>query len=335
MRNISVALVLAAVALLPGCKSKSTATVTEWEQFQDPYFKVTFSYPKGWVVDKKEPRKVIVYSSAETMDKFFDFDQRKPDGVKIEVAAERNDSMQDYSKYIGAFRDDRNSAGFTVKEVEATKIEGLPAASFSYSGNYNEATKMTAIRIATLKDSTIYYVEYAGLNETFDTYRSIFDSVLTSIALPRPVVIPKGVDPSLPLEQTEKFSNDLVELQYPANFSPSEGAKKGEIEFAMRLMGYRQDCTIDLDVRPAKKLTVEKVAEQNVKVYKPTSRGTAAVGGEKAISFDYSPRKDVGSRVYFAVKNDKIYRITINYFSPKKKDFLPAFEKVVASIRIK
>ena len=45
--------------------------------------------------------------------------------------------------------------------------------------------------------------------------------------------------------------------------------------------------------------------------------------------------KDVASRAYFVVKNDKIYRVIFNYYAPAKKDFLPAFEKSVASIRIK
>ncbi len=334
MRNISVAVLLAVFALLQGCKPKASATVSEWDQFQDPYFKVTFSYPKGWVV-VKDTRKVSVFSSAETMDKFFDFDERKKDGVKIEIAAEKSDSMQDYVKYIQSYKDDRAAAGFTVKEIEQAKIDGQPAAMFTYSGNYNEATKVTAIRIATLKDSTIYSVEFAGLNAAFDQYRFVLDSVLATLVLPRPVIIPKGVDPSLPLEQTEKFSNAILELQYPANFSPSEMPKKGEVEFSMRLMGYRQDCTMDIDVRPAKKLTVEKVADQNVKIYKPTSRGTATLSGEKAIYFDYSVVKGVNSRVYFAVKNDKIYRVTMNYYTPMKSSFLPAFEKVVASIRVK
>jgi hypothetical protein len=39
--------------------------------------------------------------------------------------------------------------------------------------------------------------------------------------------------------------------------------------------------------------------------------------------------------VYFVVKNDKFYRIIFNYYEPAKKDFLPAFEKSIASLRIK
>ena len=39
-----------AFALLPGCKKNAAVDIKEWTQFQDQFFKVSFNYPKDWVV---------------------------------------------------------------------------------------------------------------------------------------------------------------------------------------------------------------------------------------------------------------------------------------------
>ena len=249
--------------------------------------------------------------------------------------------MQDYAKYIQDFKNNKTAEGFTVKEIEDAKIEGLAAKKVTYSGAYDENTKIKAVCVATLKDSTIYYVQYAAFNDLFEPYQIVLDSVLASLTLPQKIVIPKGVNPAIPLTQTEKYSDNYIQLEYPANFGSNEMPKKGDmisgVRFAGNKDGMRNDCSIDIDIRPAKKLSLEKVVEQNSKFFSPKSKSETKVGGDRAIFLNYVPPKvkNIESRVYFIVKNDKIYRIILNYYAPMKKDFLPAFEKVVASIRLK
>ena len=50
----------------------------------------------------------------------------------------------------------------------------------------------------------------------------------------------------------------------------------------MEIKGYREDCTLRIDVMPAQNLAIEKVVEQNAKFYKELSRGEATVGGLKS-----------------------------------------------------
>jgi hypothetical protein len=149
------------------------------------------------------------------------------------------------------------------------------------------------------------------------------------------------VDPAIPLTQVEKYSDNYIQLEYPANFGPIELSKKGDmisgVRFSGNKDGMRNDCSIDIDIRPAKKLSIEKVVEQNSKFFNPKSQGETKVGSDRALYLNYVPQKvkNIDSRVYFIVKNDKIYRIILNYYAPMKKDFLPAFEKFIASIRLK
>jgi hypothetical protein len=340
MKNKIILFLLAAIVILPGCKKNAAVEIKEWAQFQDQFFKVSFNYPKDWVV-VTEPAKFVVSSSAEAAEKFFDRDSRKPDGVQVIIASERNDSLQDYVKYVSDFKATKESEGYKVTELEDAKINGLDAKKVSYSGVIDEKTKIKAIYIATLKDSTIYYVQYAAFNDLFEPYRPVFDSVLVSLILPQKIVIPKGINPAIPLVQVEKYSDNYIQLEYPANFGPNELSKKGDIisgvRFAGNKDGMRNDCSIDIDIRPAKKLSLEKVVAQNSRFFNPKSQNEMKVGSERAIYLNYVPQnvRNIDSRVYFIVKNDKIYRIILNFYTPMKKDFLPAFEKVIASIRLK
>jgi hypothetical protein len=327
-----------AFAIVPGCKKNSTADIKEWAQFQDQFFKVTFNYPKDWVV-VPESKKVVISSSAEAAEKFFDHDPRKADGIQIVIESMRNDSVQDYTKYIQDLKTNKTAEGFAVKEIEDASIEGLSAKKVTYSGAYDEKTKISVICAATLKDSTIYTVQYLAFNNLFDPYKSVFDSIMSSLSLPKKIIIEKGVDPAIPIAQTERFSDNNLQLEYPANFAPADMPKKGDVIAAVRFMGNtkvsRNDCTIDIDVRPAKKLSLEKVVEQNSKKINATSKGNEKIGDEKSVFFNETPQKSIERRTYFVVKNDKFFRVILTYYSPMKKDFLPAFEKVVASIRFK
>lgn len=335
MKKSCMLLLGAAFVLFSGCGKKS-ADIKEWDQFQNSFFRATFSYPKGWDV-KGEPDKVTISTSSEVAEKFFDRDPRKPDGVQITVASERNDAMQNYGKYMDSVKADLEQAGYKTKSYTDVTLAGLGAKQIVYSGVIDAQTKLTIIRTATLKDSTIYYVQYAAFNDQFEPYKAVYDSVIASLMLPKPKE--KITDPNayvIPSKETKAIKNGVLEATVPENINDTYPKTKGDVSFAMNLKIWREDCTIDFDIRPAKKLSLEKVVDQNSKkIANITSKGSTSLSGEKAQYINYSPRKDARSRIYFAVKNDKIYRIVMNYYAPMEKDFLPAFEKIVASMRLK
>ncbi|MCX7983414.1 MAG: hypothetical protein N3A63_00695 [Bacteroidetes bacterium] len=320
-----------------GCAPKE-AEIKEWDRFQSTFFKVSFMYPKGWYV-VAEPNRILVYNTFEAAEKFFTHDPKKEDGVQIIVAAESEDVIPNLDTYIQSYHKEQTDAGFEVSPIMSTTLEGLPAKKVEYKGAYDQETRIKGIRIATVKDSVVYFVQFSAFNKMYEPYKFVLDSVVSSLTLPKKIVVEKGVDPAIPFVETERYNSDFIEFQYPINFGVVDLPKKGSVLYNIqvigKLEGFRKDCDIQIDVRPAQKLNVEKVVEQNLKFYKVTSRGETKISGEKAIFLNYSPIKNIESRVYFVVKNDKIYRITLNYFAPMKNSFLPAFEKVVASIHIK
>jgi hypothetical protein len=334
MKHRLLGIALIVILGLTACSKKEPLPpITNWDKNQDPYFKVQFDYPKGWFKGG-ESGKMTFTSSEAAVGKFFDPTTKdSPDGAQIMVSYEKQDTLKSLEGFVNEDRTDLGSSGFDLKPSEAVTVDGSPAMKYTYSGRYNDKTIISATRVFILKDSVLYKATFWGYNDYYEPYKSAIDTFISTARLPRA----KGVkvDESIPSSTYETLKNDIIEIAYPSNFNPVQPAPKGEVIFTLMLQGYRNDSNVLLDVRPAKKLTLEKVIEQNSKFYKSTSTGQATIDGNKSTYLSYSMTKDVASRAYFVVKNDKIYRLILNYYKPSEKDFLPAFEKSVASLRIK
>jgi hypothetical protein len=322
------------VLLLIGCSKKPmTANIAGWEHFQDPYFKVQFTIPQGWQ-KVSEGTRVSFYTSQDALQKFYDLTaQEGKDGAQLSVKYEKLDTLKALETYMDNLKNDLTASGYSMQAVEPSKIEDAPGSRITYSGRFDEKNKMSVIRTLAIKDSTLYTVSYEAFNDYFEPYKVALDSFFASVELPKPKAVP--VNPAIPSTEFETFSNSILDISYPNNFETVSPPPTGEVQFMLQIQGYRKDSDIRIDIRPAKKLTVDKVVEQNARFFKPTSRGETKIDGVKALYLNYSPAREIASRVYFVVKNDKVYRIILNYYEPARKDFLPAFEKAVASIRIK
>ena len=325
-----------AVLVLAGCSKKAQVPpITEWDQFNDQFFRVTFMMPKGWEV-QKEPTRVTVTSSREAMDKFFDPYSKSAVGAQLVVSGARADSVTTLDAIVEDYKKDLTESGYAITSETRIMIDSVPAVEFQYGGRYDSQTSLKSVRAIAYKDTTIYYVQFGGFNEYFEPYRSVYDSALHSLLLPKPIVHDKAVDPSIPVEQMDKYSDDAVEFMYPSNFTTTVGKPEKEVLFTVTIKGYRQDCYIQIDQRPAKGLKLDKVVEQNLKNFKGAGKSSnATVSGEAAKVVSYVPARGIDGRVYFVVKNDKFYRVIVVNATAVKKDFLPSLEKTVASLRLK
>jgi hypothetical protein len=323
-----------ALLFLVGCSRKPhIPPVTEWTRFDDPLISVSFSYPKGWHL-VTEGTTVSVYSSQGSVQKFFDPTSKGEEGAKIAVSYQRVDTISSVDQYVEGLRGELIAAGFTVQPLQTTTLEGLPARRLDYTGRFDERTVMTTLKVVCFSDSTLYTITYAAFNDYLTPYTVAFDSAVASFHIIKPKAV-TAADTSIPSKEFERFANAFLEISYPNNFNTGFPTPKGEIQFSLELRGYRQDSFVRIDLFPAKGLSVEKVLEQNSKFYKATSRGETTLDGVKTLFLNYRPTAGIESRVYFAVKNDKVCRIIINYYQPAKNVYLPVFEAVVASLRLK
>ncbi len=312
-------------------KKTETLTITGWDLYKDPYLGISFKYPQNWPL-VPEGGRFSVFSSPDVMNRFYDYSIKGKDGIRIIVSIQKMDTLQALEQYISGLKTDLTNSGYDISTTEAGQLAKIPASQIHYSGVIDSKTRIEAIQIAAMNDSSLYNVKYEAFNELFTPYKTVLDTVLATLHLPLPKVAEKGVDPSIPSTEFEKFENDRLSISYPDNFETSVSQPKAPTEFSLNIKGYRQDSFIHMDIIPAKGVSAAKIVEQNARFYKETSRGTATIEGINTTFINYSPVKDIQSRVYFLVKNDRFYRIIFNYYAPMKKDFLPVFEKMVTSL---
>lgn len=334
--------ILFGIVFIPSCSKKvETPVVAKWISHHDPYLGFEIQYPDGWLVNA-DPKKMKIYSSQDVANTFFEINSNipisgEPKGVEIEFG---NTSFKD--EQVGTVADYQNKEktfipeGINITDEKAITFGKENGVEFSYSIKIASNATISIREIIVARDSVFYYLKYSGLNDYFTAYAGIFDSVMKSVKLPRPKIKGANDDELVkPSAEITNYSNEFFSIDYPENFESSNPAKKGETINAVDFVGYRQDCTIQVDVLPAKGLTVEKVFEQNKGKFNAKSDGSVTIDGNSAKYLNYSPVAKIDRRVYFVVKNDKVYRIFLTWFTPMEKDFKPAFEKVVSSFKIK
>jgi hypothetical protein len=332
MKKGMAVVVALALAMLFGCSKKPEAPkIAAWDQYSDPYFGLSFKYPQSWLLIP-EGSKFSVYSSPDVINRFVDYTAKGKDGARLMISSQKMDTLKVLDKFVSNLKNDLLNSGYEVGEPESKTLADLPAIQLHYSGAIDRETRVEVKLITAMKDSNLYSIKFEAFNELFPAYQAVFDTAFATLRLPQAKTAVNAVDPSIPATEFSVFENNNLKISYPANFESFVPQPKAPVEFVMEIKGYRQDSFIHIDIMPAQGLSADKVVEQNSKFYKETSRGTATVDGVTATYINYSPVKDIQSRVYFVVKNDKIYRIIVNYYAPMKNVYLPAFEKTVSSL---
>lgn len=253
-------------------------------------------------------------------------------GAKIEIGGARGDAAA-MAKAISDFKADYNVAKFDPDE--STTLAGSPATKLNYSLETGIGA-MHAMRTYVLSDSFYSYIEFAWFDESQAGAKPAFDQALASFkpahSISAAAAAAQAQEASTNLE---KFDNEYFSIQYPDNFSAHNGKSAGMMSTAT-FRGDRNDCDLQVDVFDAKNLTVDKVFDQNKGKYPNAgSSSDVQMDGNAGKYLNYSPVKDVASRVYFTVKNGKVYRIIMNWYKPMQEGFLPVFEKCVGSFKIK
>lgn len=316
--------------LTAGCggeRKVAPVAVGEMTEYRDPGIGFRIQYLKGWVPNTEVGR-ARFYNAADVDKKFLDPTGPDPSGVEISVDAKK---AADVAGALKQIRDDLAQAG-TLGQEEQVTVAGVQGAKIPFKANYGGNNILTGHHILFAADSIVYDLGFAGFGDYYNAYAAVFDASLKSFQPQKPAV--KGRDETLPSETYTSGDTKYFTYQYPENFNFSTPAKSA-FEFSLELRGYRQDCSIRFDVFDAKKLTVEKVFEQNKGKYKSRGTGKANIGGESALYVSYAATPQVDSRAYFAVHNDKVYRITTNWFKSQEKEYIAAFEKMITSIKFK
>lgn len=332
---LSMAAALAAL-LLSSCGKPKPPVITEWALYENEFYHFQFDYPKGWLVNDEASR-VKIYSSQDAASRFFDPTQEGDGGVEILFGFEnfKDAGASTLDGYLQATKQNLANIGQVQAEQPAT-LGGEQGMMIPYVSKISSKKTIYARRYITMRDSVFYYMNFAGFNDDYELYKAVFDTVLASVKLPRPKPAKGSVDETKPSQELVKYAGDVIEMKYPDNFEAKFPPKKGEIQFSVSFSGYRVDCTIEADMQPAKKLTVDKAFDQSKKVFTNIrTTGDVTIDGNAGKYLDCAPTPTIERRAYFTVKNDKLYRFIFTWYKPMTSDYWPVFEKCLASVKIK
>lgn len=190
-------------------------------------------------------------------------------------------------------------------------------------------------------DSLVTTLTLAAFGNTFQDYEAEFTEIIKSVKLAQKVVVVPKVDtaapagPEPPSTTLRAYAAADFSIKIPDNFQGTKGSSSKGLS-SMSFAGSRLDCTIQVDVFDAKdQKNLDKIIEQNKARYNGAKAAPTTVNGQKAYYFNYAGGANVGSRAYFTVKGDKMFRITLNWFKDEQAVYLPLFEQCVASMNLK
>jgi len=331
-RILGMAACVALVGLfIVGCGGQKTVTpiaVGEMQEYRDPLYGFRFQFPKEWITvgDAGRPR---MYNSVEGSQRFLEPLGTYPDGIMIAVDLYKSATPdQQKATLVEEFK----SSGRVLAPEVASTLGGKTATLVGYTASWSRQVKEEGMHLFVSLDTLLYDISYAGFGDQFAAHSLIFDAFTKSFEFPKPVE--KGRDETLPSENFTSYDAKLFTFQYPENFNFVD-VSKGNNEMALGLRGVRQDCSILFHVFGAKDLTVDKVVAQNKGKYPGAASGKATVGGLPALTLTYAPTREVERRFYFVVKDDKVYRVTMDWFKPQRQQYLATYDKVIQSIKIK
>ena len=326
-------MVIVAITLtVSGCGGKKEivpVAVGEMETYHDPVVGYSISYPKGWIPDVEAGRRARFWSLAEVGKRFLDPTGPYPDGALIGIEVIKTaDPTAETKKLL----EELAASNVVLGQQEAITVKDKPAIRIPSTANFGKGTIAYTTRVYINADSMLYELDFGGFNDQNELNKLVFEASLASFEFPKPVVA--GADETLPSATMTPYDAKMFTFEYPDNFN-FVTVPKGSNDLVLALRGVRQDCSIRFDVFGAKGQTLDKVVEQNKGKFAGAVQGKATVGGQPATTLTYSATKDVERRFYFVVKDDKVFRATMDWFKPQRTEYLAAYDKVIGSVKFK
>jgi hypothetical protein len=322
---------IAVLFLFIGCSKKiEPVIVGEMNEYKDPAYGFKIKYPKDWK-NLGQAGKAVLTLSQEVINKFMD-PKSGTEGALVTVEVIRY-SGRTAEEIIQMTKDELKQMNADVSPDAQGTLAGKPMTQIPYRIQATTKTSIFGHIDFVAGDTVMYKLDFEGYGDQYAAHVPVFDAMVKSFEIP--VVVAKKSDQWAASANMETYNSNFFTMLYPDNLEFVSVKKAAKDDLAMEMRADRLDCSIHIDVFGAQKLPVEKVWAQNKGRYNAKSSGQSTIDGQAAFWADYSPRKDIGSRVYFVVKNDKVVRVTINYFAGQKDIYFPVFENMVKTIKIK
>lgn len=326
--------------LFIGCAPKGDPVpIDDLKVHKDEVRSFEIQLPTNWIVQKVPGDLIVASTSRESTRRFDDF-RPGPSGAKIALRAMSVDSTITLDSLIKNSKlEFKDGLDYYEGPVAAT-LGGKPAKKLSVKfyqkdGDFQQETYFVE------HDSTITLLQFSAFGSTFEDYAEDFAKIVASVKVgkrpkvaeaPKVDTIKRGPEP--PSDTLRPVSGPNFTMEIPKNFQGERTNTAGTIS-SMSFAGSRLDCTIQIDVFDASKQNnLQKILEQNKEKYGGAGASSTTLSGQKAGYFSYNPAANVSSRAYFMVKGERMYRVTVNWFKPEQKVYLPLFERCLQTLKV-
>ena len=332
---------LVAALAIAGCTRKATPTpIEDLKLIVDDVRKFEVKMPSNWGLQTVKGDLVIATSTKGASRRFQTF-AKGEGGAKVEFRAIPVDSTRNMDSLIKNSRLEFEKSIYNdLYKLTDVTFGGKPGKLLSVRFDQEDGEYQSDIYFAE-NDSVVSVLQLAAFGRTFEDYKEQFDEIVKSVKLARrpdarketvDTSKPKGPEP--PSDTLRPYSAGEFAIQIPQNFEGKKAQSSGLS--AVNFFGSRYDCNIQVDVFDATKQNkIDRIVEQNKPNYGGQSPKSVTLGGSKAYYFSYNPKPEVSSRAYFAVKDNRMFRITVNWYKPEEKLYLPIFEKCLATVTFK
>lgn len=322
-----------------GKSGPDPVAIESLDTYTDNVTGFSIKFPKNWIKSSVPGGRFVVFSHESAKKRFSKYDPEGFPSAKIDVMVAdlttgvTIDSLVAKAKMFDA----------SMYEVADTQIDGVQGKKLVYSFPLgfedNIFNGMIFIAAKDTAKATIITIE--AFDNSFETYKASFDEIIASIKLAKapevkaPEVITITEEAPPPSQTLDMRTGDGFIIGVPDNFKAENIGKASNALRAWSFLGARRgDSFIKIETFDAsKQKDLKKIVDENRASFQNASPRQTTLGGQSAYVLDYKPAASVKGRVWFAMKGDKMFRITLNWFTGEEKDFLPVFEKSVASFK--
>lgn len=299
-------------------------------------YKYEISIPSNWL-NTKNAKRVVSFSNKEASDRFRKYEAEGFPGAKVDLEVLALDS----TGIDGLVSKRKVFAPEVYSAPSKVSIDGVESTKLTYTFDLNDGSFDGEMYVATKDNKTATLVIFETFGATKEKYQEKFAEILKSIKLATTPekkegeVLVNNIEAPPASKTLKATSGTGFSVSIPDNFKTEAGGAKAL--FSKRYIGERRgDCYVQVDVIDSKKSNnLKNIADGTKSAVKGGDLKETKFGGQNGFFFTYSPAKDVNGRIYFALKNDNLYRVTINWFKGEETDYLPVFENVIKSFNVK
>lgn len=316
-------------------EQKQIVEIKELAIYDDPILGFSIKYPVNWEIKKYPGDRFLAFTTKTVIKRFSTFDPSGESGAKIELLAIKLPEGQTIDSVIAK----KQFTPETYSAPSKVVIDGVEAIKQTYQFPLGDGLFQGEIYYAQKDSQVVTVISFEAFGGTFEKYKPGFEQILNSVKLAYvPKVeadtIKKIVEAPPPSQNLVEYKGEGFSIRIPDNFDVRNPKVGGALKSYQYIGERRLDCDIRVEIFDASKQTkLEKIVEDNKAKHQNSEPKETSIGGKKAYYFEYSPIRNVKSRVYYSIHNNKLYRITINWFTGEEQLYKPVFEKSIASFR--